>query len=106
MLVLLRLVPLHQHLILVYAAIGPLVLDGSLQRVPVHLDQLLFVLWVWSLVLKSLLLAVERSFLNVDLLQVLDVFLYAEGSFAHIVAVYIVEGNLFVILGELETVLC
>lgn len=97
---------LHQHFVLVDAAIWPFVLDGGLQRIPVHLELLLLVFWVWGLVLKTFLLAVERSLFYIDLFQVFDVLLDAKSSFAHIVAIDIVKWNFLIIFRKLKSVLC
>ena len=67
-LVLLCFVSLHLHFELVDAAIWPFVLYGSLQRIPVHFEELFLVLWVRGLLLKTFLFAVERSFFDVYLL--------------------------------------
>lgn len=101
MLVFLSFVSLHQHFVLVDAAIWPFVLDGGLQRIPVHFELFLLVFWVWGLVLKTLLLAVERGLFYVDLFQVFDVLLDAKSPFAHIVAIYIIKWNFLIILRKL-----
>jgi hypothetical protein len=97
-------VPFGKDLVFVGTSIGPLLSWLCLERVPVHIEHFLFIFLSVGLALESLLLAVEGSLLDVDLLEVLYVFLDSQGTLAHVVSVDIVEGLLLVVLQKVQPV--
>ncbi len=56
--------------------------------------------------LKSLLFRVEGSLLDIDLLQILYVFLHPESLLPHVVAVQVVKGNFLLQLVLVQSIRC
>jgi hypothetical protein len=86
-------VPMSEHAVLVVFIRN--LFGLSLLQTPVHVQQLILVLFAVGFRRKPSLLAVEWSLLNVDLLQVLNVLLYPQGPLTHVVSIHVIEWNLF-----------